>query len=154
MTPSPTFLGNRTLWEGEKTAYLCSEKYPAGAVLRSLDWARAQVKAGCTVISGFQSPLERDVLNILLEAQSPVIIALARGVYTKPLREHRAAFDAGCVLYVSVFPESIVRATHGLAERRNRFVLENADLCCIGYARPGGSLERVITETGVVTQDI
>jgi len=46
-------LGNEKLLELEKTAFLCSRKIPASAVLKCYDWAVAQREAGNFVISGF-----------------------------------------------------------------------------------------------------
>jgi hypothetical protein len=76
-------LGNIKLLECEKAAFLCSSRYTSEAVLKSYDWALEQRKAGKCVISGFHSPLEKDVLDILLKGTQPVILALARGIGTK-----------------------------------------------------------------------
>jgi hypothetical protein len=51
---------------------------------------------GRCVISGFHSPLEKDVFDILSKGKQPIIIALARGMksnveatWVQPLEENR-----------------------------------------------------------------
>ncbi len=73
-------LGNFDLLKLSKTAFLCSRKVPASAVLKCYDWAIAQKDLGSCVISGFHSRLEKDVLHYLLKGKRPIILALARGL--------------------------------------------------------------------------
>ncbi len=46
-------LGNKMLLKLPKTAFLCSRKIPASAVLKCYDWAIEQREAGNCIISGF-----------------------------------------------------------------------------------------------------
>lgn|GEM_PF-758148 len=74
------WIGNISILEQPKTAFLCSRRVPADAVLKCYDWAIQMREAGRCVISGFHSPLEKDVLHYLLKGKQPVIMALARGL--------------------------------------------------------------------------
>ncbi|MDR1009847.1 MAG: hypothetical protein LBM04_01725, partial [Opitutaceae bacterium] len=70
-------LGNETLLSHPKTAFLCSRKVPAAAVLKCYDWAVEQRERGVCVMSGFHSQIEKDVLHYLLKGTQPVIVVLA-----------------------------------------------------------------------------
>lgn len=70
--------GNPDIFQRHKTAFLCSRRYPAGAVLRIYDWAREMRDNGECVVSGFHSALERDVLQLLLRGEQPLILVTAR----------------------------------------------------------------------------
>ena len=50
--------------------------------MRCLDWATRMRDEGVYVMSGFQSPLEKEVLNILLKGASPLISSLRGGCGT------------------------------------------------------------------------
>ena len=52
--------------------------------MRCLDWATRMRDEGVCVMSGFQSPLEKEVLNILLKGISPLILVLARRMWDVP----------------------------------------------------------------------
>lgn len=58
----------------------------------------------------------------------------------------KAAVDAGRLLIVTSFENSVKRVTAETAEKRNRFMLELADEIVIGYAGKGGMLERLVAE--------
>ena len=86
-----SMLGDESLWQLSKTAFLCSDKFSVGSVLKSYDWAGEMKHANRCVMSGFQSKLEKDVFELLLNGNSPLIWVLARGMLDHApvkLREH------------------------------------------------------------------
>lgn len=139
-------LGNTELFKLPKTAFLCSRKIPASAVLKCYDWAIEQRDQGNCVISGFHSKIEKDVFHYLLAGTQPIIMALARGMKEKLAPEIRRAVDAGRLLIVTPFAENVKRVSAETAEKRNRFMIELADEVVIGFASRGGMLERMLAE--------
>lgn len=139
-------LGNNDLLKLSKTAFLCSRKVPALAVLKCYDWAIAQRDQGNCVISGFHSQLEKDVLKYLLKGNQPIIIALARGLKAQLEPEFMKPLEAGRLLLITPFDESVKRATTETAQTRNKLMLELADQITIGYASPGGQIEELIRD--------
>jgi len=137
-------LGNAAIAARPKTAFLCSRAYPAGAVLRSYDWAKAARENGECVISGFHSALERDVLEILLGGEQPIILAAARALPKRHSPGVRRALRDGQLLMVSAFPASASRITAATARRRNQFMLSIAERIVVGYVQPGGALAQVL----------
>jgi len=98
------YLGNKTLLDVPKTAFLASNNYGSKDVLRCYDWATETRDRGECVVSGFSSPLEQDILPFLLKGTQPIIIVLARRMYQQCPPKWQAALDADRLLIVSVSP--------------------------------------------------
>lgn len=137
-------LGNTDLLKLPKTAFLCSRQVPASVVLKCYDWAIAQREQGVCVISGFHSQIEKDVLHYLLKGKQPIILALARGLKEKLEPEFEKPLQDGRLLIISPFDKSIKRVTAQTAETRNKLMTDLADQITIGYASPGGQLEKLL----------
>lgn len=149
MMSSFAVLGERSIWELPKTAFFCSDKFSAGSVLKSYDWAGEMKQAGRCVISGFHSKLERDVFEILLNGTSPLVWVLARGMLDRApvkLREHVAT---GRLLIASQFDSVIKRPNRELALKRNQFIADNADEVVFAHIHAGGMLSRITVREGV-----
>lgn len=139
-------LGNTDLLKLPKTAFLCSRKVPASVILKCYDWAIEQrVKANC-VVSGFHSQLEKDVLHYLLKGKQPIILALARGIKAKLEPELITPLEQGRLLIVSPFDKTVKRVSQTNSEIRNKSMITLSDQVVIGFASPGGNLEKLIQE--------
>ncbi|VGO11778.1 hypothetical protein PDESU_00324 [Pontiella desulfatans] len=127
-------MGNPALWNAEKMGVLCSRNAP-----RPKSIPKAAVYLG-----GFHSPMEKEILEKLLEHKRPVIWCPAWGL-------ERAAFAPG-VREAQEQNRMLIlemRDTAGnlaAAEARNRFVLEHADQRWISYVQPGGMLAHLLRE--------
>ena len=145
--PAPVAtLGNPAIINHPKTAFLCSRNYPAGAVLRIYDWAKEARERGECVISGFHSALERDVLEILLGGEQPIILAAARGLPKRNSLAVRRGLQEGRLLIVSPFPASVTRITVATAGKRNRFMLSVANRIVIGHMSESGVLAKALAD--------
>ena len=115
--------------------------------MRCLDWAMRMRDEGMCVMSGFQSPLEREVLDILLKGTSPLILVLARRMWDE--RHIPALFCQpladGRLLVVSPVSQSIRRVDARSAALRNRSILDHADRLFLGALDPDGSLEELLS---------
>lgn len=140
--------GNNQLLDLHKTAFLCSREVPATIVLKCYDWAIAQREAGTCVISAFHSTLEKDVLAYLLKGSQPVIVALARGMKGRIEPDFKKPLEQGRLLIVTPFEHKHKRVTTQLALIRNAFMAELADEIVVGYAKPGGNIDRLIQQLG------
>ena len=142
------YIGDKKLLDLHKVAFLCSRVIPATVVLKCYDWAIAQREAGNCVISGFHSTLEKDVLAYLLKGSQPVIVALARGMKARIEPEFKNPLEQGRLLIVTPFEQKHKRVTTQLAITRNAFMADLADEIVIGYAKPGGNIDRLIQQLG------
>lgn len=138
MTISGT--GNADLLHGEVLAFFAPRQCPGIAIRSATAWALRQARAGCTVISGFHSPLEQSVLRLLVEAGSPVIVALARPVLGARLNPAwRLAFAARTMAVVS-HSKHLTRLNQQVAERRNELAARLATSIVVAHTSPGGQL--------------
>lgn len=91
-----------------------------------------------TVISGFNSPMERECLNILLRGKCGVVICCARSLPVRVPAEFRKPVDEGRLLVFSAFPDGQNHITKASSAARNRQVAEISDVLFVPYASPGG----------------
>ncbi|MEW5815319.1 MAG: DNA-binding protein [Spirochaetota bacterium] len=136
-------LGNAKLLELPKTVFLCSRKIPPSILLRTYDWAITRWDEGHCIISGFHSPLEKDILHYLWWGNQPIIIALAAGMQMNWDAAFKSEIDKGRILVVSFFTNNIERSTRYTAEIRNQKMMDMADGLFIAYADPRGKVYRL-----------
>lgn len=132
-------------------AFFCSQSCPGDLILQAQDWANARDSQSAPVIGGFHTPVERDVLRILLRGGAPVTIVLARAAKAwrppAPLGAAiRDAIAAGFAEIVSTFPETHRRTTAASAETRNHHILTLTRTILIAHAAPGGKTEALARE--------
>ncbi len=144
--PEKQFLGNMDILKCHKTAFLCSRKIAASAVLKCYDWATEQRDNGKCVISGFQSQIEKDVLHYLLNGKQPIILALARGMKQKIEPELKKALDQNRLLIISPFADTLKRPSEETAELRNRMMMDMADEVVFGFVNESGNLFKLKSE--------
>lgn len=137
-------LGNNELLQLKKTAFLCSRKIPSETVLKCYDWAIQQREEGNCIISGFHSPIEKDVLHYLLKGNQPIIVVLARGLKEKLEKEFIEPLENGRLLILTPFEKNVKRVTEKTAEKRNKMMIELADEIVVGFLNAGGKLENVL----------
>ena len=130
-------IGNMGLLEKRKTAFFCSSKTTSRNVIESFDWATCVPKDTC-VISGFQTKLEKDVLQLLLKRHIPVVIILARKMYKNLPTEIMDAIERNEALVISI--SNLSRNTKESAWKRNKFVIEQAADIVFGALYTSSSL--------------
>lgn len=154
--PSETHLGKEcvsTIGESQLLHHLLlglvsSVKCPGQAILQAFDLARGLREAGIGVVGGFHSPMEKECLELLLRGTQPLVICPARSLTANRIpRAWRPGIDAGRVLLVSAFPQSVRRATAATARERNRLVARLAHSVFLLHATPGGQTEQLARET-------
>ena len=138
-------IGNINLLTVPKTAFLCSQSYPASTVLKAYDWAKEQREKGNCVISGFHSTLEKDVFDILQKGSQPIIIVLARGFGKNIRSRFQLSLNKGNLLVISPFDENVKRITKETTLIRNQLIANISDDIVLGYVTPNGHLEQVIS---------
>ena len=96
-----SYLGNPELLDRYLVAFFASRETPEDVAKRACQWAEMICQTDKVVISGFHSPVEREVLRILLEHKHPVVVALGRALYKRVPPNLQQAFDEGRLLFVS-----------------------------------------------------
>lgn len=134
-------LGNISLLDRQKTAFLCSRTLHSAGILPSLDWATSLNPQSDCVIGGFQSDLERDVLRFLLRKKIPVIIVLARRMYADLPDIYRQPIDEDRMLIIST--TDAPRVSKANAQKRNFYVASHCKKLIIGSLPQASSLNEV-----------
>ena len=114
-------------------------------VLPIYDWAKQMREQGKCVVSGFHSALERDVLDILLRGEQPIIIAAARALPHKHPAAVRRAVNNGRMLVLSP-GDKAKKTTPAAARLRNEFIAAVADCIVIGHASETGELSQTLAQ--------
>ena len=122
------YLGNKQLLSLHKIGFIASRHASTLDVIPTLDWAVEISKStDVAVVSGFQSPLEKDVLKFLLRGACPIIIVLARGMYRKLPDALQTPMDQQRILVISNEPDTITRVSEITAHERNEYVKSISD---------------------------
>lgn len=127
-----------------KTGFLCSRKCPAHVVLKSYDWAKAQREAGSCIVCGNHSQIEKDVFEILLKGNQPLILVLARGMKLRWEKEIEKEVNKGRLLVISPFDNEVARIARETARIRNQKIIEISEELVVGYVSEGGQLQGLL----------
>lgn len=111
-------------------------------ILKTYDLARAMRDEGVPVIGGFQSPMEKECLRLLLRGRQPVVLCPARSIENMRIpADWRRALAEGRLLLLSPFGPNQRRPTADTATLRNHLVAALATRVFIVHAAAGGKTE-------------
>lgn len=141
-------IGDAALLDRRLLGLVCSVRCPGSIILAAYDLALALREAGVPVAGGFHSPMERELLRLLLRGRQPVVIAVARSLAGMRVpAEWRAPIAQGRLAVVSPFgADGLRRTTAAMAQARNRFVAAMAAAVLAVHAAPGGKTEALCRE--------
>lgn len=117
--------GNKELLERYLVAFFASRNSPPEATEFAQAWAHTIAQTDKVVISGFHSPIERAVLEILLAAGCSVVVTLGRSLYRRIPAHLQAAYDEGRVLFISF--RNYARPSFSNSQLRNWSTADLAD---------------------------
>jgi predicted Rossmann fold nucleotide-binding protein DprA/Smf involved in DNA uptake len=120
-------------------ALFCSRRCPGSIILRAHDLAVALRDVGVPVIGGFQTPMEREMLAVLLRGSQPVVVVDARNARKRLPPDWRLPYDERRLQILSPF--DVDRPTSQTADERNRLVVSLADRVLIVHAAAGSRTE-------------
>ena len=138
---NPQYLGNKDLLGRNLTAFLASRTVLLASVLPCYDWATSLSPGADCVVSGFQSHIEQDVLHFLLKKKIPVIVVLARRLYSQIPKALQEAHDEGRVLFISIC--NSVRGSRATALARNKYAAEISRKVVFGMLQESSSLYEI-----------
>ena len=137
----PLFSCNKELLDRKTIAFLSSRTIATDKVMACYDWATSLNAETDCVVSGFQSPIEQDVLHFLLKNRIPVIVVLARAMYKQIPEELEEAYNDGRVLFISI--SNNTRVNKATASIRNRYVVDLAQEVLFGMLAEKSSLNEI-----------
>jgi len=129
-----------------RLAFFCAQRAPASILLRAHDLARGWSRAGPVLVGGFQSLVEREVLDVLLGGERPLIVVRARPLPARwrPPADQRSAWEAGRLLVVA--PEEGGGWGRAPSLVRNRTAAALAQAVLIAHAGAGSATEALARE--------
>lgn len=119
------YTGNLALLDRPKVAFFASRVVTPALEEQSLRWAEACCATDRAVISGFQSPLEKSVFELLLKARHPVIWALGRTLYRRYSSTVEEALAEQRILIFAV--RNVRRTGWQTAQARNYVIASMSD---------------------------
>lgn len=135
-------MGDLNLLDGVLTGFFCSVRCPGDIILKTYDLARALRGAEITLIGGFQSPMEKEFLDVLLWGRVRAVVCPARGLGNMRVpKTWRAPLAEGRLLVLSFFDDIIRRPTAAMVAKRNTSVAAVSDRILIAHAQPNGKIE-------------
>ena len=142
--PVVTIQGNPALLDGPLLGFFCSVRSPGDAILKTYDLARTLRSVNVTIIGGFHSPMEKELLDLFLRGTARAVVCPARGLgnmripkgWKKPIAEGR-------LLLLSFFDDRIRRPTLSIANTRNNYIATLSDRLLIAYAEKGSKTEQL-----------
>lgn len=148
----PQYLGNMDLLTLRKMGFLASRKVNLTSVIPTINWAnKASHDPNVAIISGFQSTLEREVLDIILKGTCGIIYVLNRRLYRQIPLNLRPAFDSNRILFISLTSEKTTRPSAVNAALRNRYITDIADTLVFTSVDEASSLHQ-LTQTDKSTE--
>lgn len=134
-------IGNIELLNCSLLGIFSSAKCPASLILKAHNFAK-EIRDGETgVISGFHSPAEREVLEVLLNGNCPIVVVLGRSLKNARLPfKWKAEIEKGRLLVISPSKDYQKYVTKEISLRCNNLAAKIAKRVLIVHASEGGSL--------------
>lgn len=140
-------IGDLKILQRKKVSFLSSRVMSETARISAKQWALRQTQTGDAVVSGFQSPLEKEVLDILLDNGGYAIIVMSNRIFNKCPPKYQQAVTENRLLITSYFGDEQIKTTRQSAEIRNNKVIEMADTIVVGCIKREGMIEKLINST-------
>jgi predicted Rossmann fold nucleotide-binding protein DprA/Smf involved in DNA uptake len=139
--PTIWTMGNLNILEKPLLGFFCSQRCPGDIILQIYDIAKKLRHKQTPVISGFHTPMEKELLDMLLRGEQPLVICPARSISKMRVpKTWKLAIEQDRLLILSLFAERHHRITTALSEERNRLVSHIAQEILI-YAAPNSKTE-------------
>jgi len=142
-----TSIGNTALLYLPKFAYLCSQTSAPNVRANTLKWLKSLDLDNTCIISGFHSPTERFVLDLLLKSKAKIIMVLAKQMFKNCPPKYAKAIEEGRMLIISPFSNNTNIVTKESAVKRNQYVINHSNTVILGHIRESGMLEKLINDS-------
>ena len=137
-------MGDFRILNAKLIGFFCSVRSPGDAILKTYDLARTLRSVDVTIIGGFHSPMEKELLDLFLRGTARAVVCPARGLgnmripqgWKKPIAEGR-------LLLLSFFDDRILRPTLSIANARNNYIATLSDRLLIAHAEKGSKTEQL-----------
>jgi predicted Rossmann fold nucleotide-binding protein DprA/Smf involved in DNA uptake len=121
---------------------LASGKAPGPVVWESYQFFYALRDANVTIVGGWHSPLEKGILDALIEGKANVAFFAAKGLKARGFQQKFKLLErTSRGLMISPFPDSVTKINGTEGPRlRNELLAAISDVLLIPYIKPRGKL--------------
>lgn len=134
-------IGNIELFNCSLLAIFSSAKCPASLILKAHNFAKEIRDGEIGVISGFHSPAEEEVLEVLLNGKCPIVVVLGRSLKNARLPVRwKTEIEKGRLLVISPSKDYQKYVTKEISLKCNDLAARIAKRVLIVHASEGGSL--------------
>ena len=130
---------------------LASGKAPGPVVWESYQFFYALRDAGVTIAGGWHSPLEKGILDALIEGNVNVAFFAAKGLKARGFQQKFKLLDRKSRgLMISPFPDNVTKINSTEGPRlRNELLAAISDILLIPYIKPRGKLFHMLKAESV-----
>ena len=141
-------LGNKALWQREKTLFLTSRMAPIGCYGKVFQWVEEFDNRGCAVCFN-TSELEKEVLKALLVCHVPTtLVVTGRFHDTYNVQIEQALKENRLLILILQREESDKGYT---ARLRNQYIINQVQHIACGYINPNGSIYGLLAGLNNIT---
>lgn len=137
------YIGNLELLNCKKIGFLSSQRRSLNTINKINEWIKT-IDDDTSIVSGFQSKNESELLDMLLNQNKKIIMVLSREIYDKCPKKFESAVNSGRMLIISPYDEMLKVTTRDNARIRNQFVFDTSDEIVIGDLTVGGMLDGML----------
>ena len=130
-------IGNKALWERDKTLFLTSKMAPIGCYGKVFQWVESFDKSGCVVCFN-TSELEEEVLKALLVCKVPTVLVVTKSFHDNYNVQIEQALNEKRLLILVLQREE---SDKGLTARlRNQWAIGQVQHVVCGYINTNGTI--------------
>ena len=127
-----------------ETAFLSSAIKTSEAIENVEKWLKTIDYNNICIISGFQSEIERLVLDSLLKTEAKIIFVMAKKLFNACPQKYKEAVKNGRMLIITPYNTNDSVVTKQTARKRNFYVINHAQSIVVGSITPNGMLEELL----------
>ena len=131
-------IGNKSLWEREKTLFLTSHLAPIGCYEKVFQWVEDFDKRGCAVCFN-TSELEEEVLKALLVCKVPTVLVVTKRFHDNYNVQIEQALNENRMLILVLQREESDGKGY-IARLRNKYVIGQVQHIVCGYINTNGTI--------------
>ncbi|MBQ7711591.1 MAG: hypothetical protein IJT39_07185 [Bacteroidales bacterium] len=135
-------IGNKSLWQREKTLFLTSKMAPIGTWSEVFEWVDSLSERD-TVVCFNSSEFEAEVLKALLVNHVPTILVVMDSFRDRYNVQIKQALDENRLLIV-VLKRDEKKGCGSTPHLRNRYILEQVQHVVCGYVNPNGIISLLL----------
>ena len=139
-----SYIGNIDLLQQIDFGFLCSSKCPGNLIIKIQELAFRWREQGFVIASGFHSPVEKEVLNVLINGPQPIVICPARSLNNMRLPKlWRSGLNENRIVIITPIHGSNNRPTKELCNKRNEFLVKLTKKVYIPFVDASGKMVKL-----------